>query len=130
MREPIQEQRADVEFLVAKYTPDFKDDPTWTPYALQQRVKSDHNIDVPLGRCWRAKKIALKKIFGSYTEQYRRARDYCEAILRSNPHSSAYVKMDGPCFQRMNVWLDACKKGFKYGCRPILSLDACLLRGI
>jgi hypothetical protein len=27
-------KRADVEFLVAKYTPDFKDDPTWTPYAL------------------------------------------------------------------------------------------------
>jgi hypothetical protein len=26
------------------------------PYALQQRVKSDHNIDVPLGRYWRAKK--------------------------------------------------------------------------
>jgi hypothetical protein len=29
----------------------------------------------------------------------------------------------------MYVCLDACKKGFKYGCRPILRLDACHLKG-
>jgi hypothetical protein len=73
--------------------------------------------------------MALKVIFGSHTEQYHRARDYCEAILRSNPRSSAYVQMEGPCFQRMYACLDACKKGFKYGCKPILSLDACHLKG-
>jgi hypothetical protein len=63
-------KRCDVEFLATKYMPDFKGDPTWTPYALQQRVKRDHNVDVPLGRCWPAKKMALKAVFGAHSEQY------------------------------------------------------------
>jgi hypothetical protein len=121
--------RADVQFLATKYMPDFKDDHTWTPYALQQRVKRDHNIDVPVGRCWREKKVALKAIYGSHSEQYRHATKYCEAILRSNPNSSAYVKIEGSCFQRLYICLDACKKGFKYGCRPVVCLDACHLKG-
>jgi hypothetical protein len=76
-----------------------------------------------------SKKLALKAIFGSYTEQYCRARDYCETILKLNHRSSTYAQIDGPCFQRMYVCLDACKKGFKYGCRQIFSLDACHLKG-
>jgi hypothetical protein len=120
--------RADVQFLATKYMPDFKDDPTWTSYALQQRVKMDHNIDVPVGKCWRAKNVALKAIYGSHSEQYRYARKYCEAILRSNLNSSAYVKIEGSCYQRLYICLDACKKGFKYGCRPVVCLDACHLK--
>jgi len=73
--------------------------------------------------------MALKAIFGSHTEQYHCARDYCEAILMSNPRSSAYMQMEGPCFQWMYVCLAACKKCFKYDCRLILSLDACHLKG-
>jgi len=107
-----------VQLLATKYMPDFKDDPTWTPYALQQRVKMDHNIDVPVGRCWRAKKVALKAIYGSHSEQYRHARKYC-----------AYVKIRESCFQRLYICLDVCKKGFKYGCRPVVCLDACHLKG-
>jgi len=61
-------------------------------------MKRDHNIDVPVGRCWRAKKVALKAIYGSHSEQYRHAKKYCEAILRSNPNSSAYMKIEGSCF--------------------------------
>lgn len=121
--------RADVEYLSKKYMSNFKDDPTWTPYALQQMVKRDHNIDIPLGRCWRAKKAALKAIFGGHSEQYRHARSYCEAIMKWNPRSSAFVQQEGPCFQRMYICLYACKAGFKYGCRPIICLDACHLKG-
>jgi hypothetical protein len=37
------------------------------PYALQHMVKRDHNIDVPLGQCWKAKKMTSKAIFSSYS---------------------------------------------------------------
>jgi len=67
----------------------------------------DHNIDVPVGRCWRATKVALKAIYGSRSEQYRHAMK----------------------FQRLYICLDACKKGFKYGCRTDVCLDACHLKG-
>ena len=45
-----------------------------------------------------------------------------------NPGSSAYVCRDGAFFQRMYICLEACKRGFKFGCRPILCLDACHLK--
>jgi len=98
-------KRCDVEFLATKYLPDFKDDPTCTPYALQQRVNKDHNVDVPIGRCWKAKKMALKAVFGAHSEQYQHSRKYCEVILRSNLNSSAYVKVDASCFQRLCICL-------------------------
>jgi hypothetical protein len=50
-------------------------------------------------------------------------------MLSTNLGSSAYVSKDGAFFQRMYICLDACKKGFKSGCRPILCLDACHLKG-
>ena len=107
---------------------DFKDDPTWTPYALQQKAKRDLNIDVPIARCYRAKKETLHQIFGSHSNQYQLTRQYALAILSTNPGSSAYVSRDRAFFQRMYICLDACKKSFKSGCQPILCLDGCHLK--
>jgi hypothetical protein len=92
-----------MEFIATEYMSSFKDDPTWTPYVLQQRVKIDHNIDFSLGQCWRVKKMALKAIFDSHSEQYLHAMKYCEAILRSNSNSSTYVQMERHCFQMMYI---------------------------
>jgi hypothetical protein len=43
--------RTDVELLACKYKTNFKDNSTWTLYALQHMVKRYHNINVPLSRC-------------------------------------------------------------------------------
>ncbi|XP_072054976.1 uncharacterized protein [Arachis hypogaea] len=34
-----------------------------------------------------------------------------------------------PLFNRLYISLDACKKGFKAGCRPLIGLDGCFLKG-
>jgi hypothetical protein len=34
-----------------------------------------------------------------------------------------------PHFKRFYVCLDACKRGFKAGCRPFIGLDGCFLKG-
>jgi hypothetical protein len=65
--------RCGVEYLVRVYKKDFKDDPMWTLYALQQRVKRDLNIDIPIARCYRAKE-ALQQIFGNHSNQYQLTR--------------------------------------------------------
>ena len=121
--------RYDVEYLVRVYKKNFKDDPTWTLYALQQRVKRDLNIDIPIARCYRTKKEALHQIFGSHSNQYRLIRRYALAMLSTNPGSSAYASRDGAFFQRMYICLKACTRGFKFGCWLILCLDACHLKG-
>jgi hypothetical protein len=90
--------RVDAEYLSVKYMPSFKDEPTWTPYALRQMVKRDHNIYVPLGQCWRATMLALRAIFGSHLDQYRHARRNGGALMKWNPRSSAFVQREGTCF--------------------------------
>ena len=112
-----------------KYKRDFKDDPTWTPYALKEKVKRDLNIHMPIQRCYRAKREALSQVFGSHFGQYHLTRRYANAIRLTNPDSSAFVQKDGPFFQRMYISLDACKKGFINGCRPVICLDACHFKG-
>jgi hypothetical protein len=121
--------KCDVEYIVRKYKRDFKDDPTWTPFALKERVKRDLNINVAIQRCYRAKREALRQVFGSHSGQYRLTRRYANAIRLTNPGSGTFIQRDGPFFQRMYISLDACKKGFINGCRPVICLDACHLKG-
>lgn len=82
----------------------------------------------------RALKKARMKVEGSEKEQYGKTWNYLGELLRSNPGSTA--KMDvlrrprlPPLFQRLYICLDACKKGFKAGCRPLIGLDGCFLTG-
>ena len=56
------------------YKKDLKNDPTWTPYALKERVKRDLNINVPIQHCYKAKMEALRQVFGSHFGQYRLIR--------------------------------------------------------
>lgn len=39
------------------------------------------------------------------------------------------VRANPPYFQRLYVCLEACKNGFKRGCRPIIGVDGCHLKG-
>jgi hypothetical protein len=80
-------------------------------------------------RCYYAKKIAINQVNGSYEEQYKHTREYGEAILRWNPGNNVFIQKEGLFFQRMYVCMDACKKGWVSGCRPIVSVDACHLKG-
>ncbi|XP_057719633.1 uncharacterized protein LOC130934061 [Arachis stenosperma] len=78
-------------------------------------------------------KEARERIQGNKKEQYKRSRDYCEEILRSNPVSSARLELMPipdcpPVFDKLYICLDAYKQGFKDGCRPLLHLDECFLK--
>lgn len=56
-------------------------------------------------------------------------------IRRQNPGSHATLKVDrplpnaAPVFQRMFVSYEAQSRGFLAGCRPLIGLDACHLKG-
>jgi len=73
-------------------------------------------------------------IEGSEREQYGLLWDYANELMRSNRMST--VKMDTipmpnspPQFKRFYVCLEACKQGFKEGCRLLIGLDGCFLKG-
>ncbi|XP_074293096.1 uncharacterized protein LOC141620013 [Silene latifolia] len=73
-------------------------------------------------------------IYGEADEQYKRVWDYAETVIKYNVASSVIVQLgntENPpiVFKRMYMCLDACKKGFITGCRPILGVNGCNLKG-
>jgi hypothetical protein len=91
-------------------------------------VKTYINIDFSITCCCKAND-ALHQFFGSHSKQYRLIRKYTSTILNTNPSNNSYVQSEKIFFQMMYICLDAYKNGFKYGCLPIICLDACHLKG-
>ncbi|XP_072076468.1 uncharacterized protein [Arachis hypogaea] len=82
----------------------------------------------------RALKKARELVISKESEQYSKLRDYLAEILRSNAGSTALLGVEPipqspPLFDKLYICLDACKQGFKAGCRPLIGLDECFLKG-
>jgi hypothetical protein len=122
-------KRATVKWAAERYLNNFRDQPDWKASALKEAIRRDYSLDFTLLSCHRAKRMALSIINGRHHDQYRHTREYAMALLKWNAGSSAYVRRDGVFFQRMYICLDGCKKGFLAGCRPMICLDACFLKG-
>ncbi|KAL9685395.1 hypothetical protein QQ045_022845 [Rhodiola kirilowii] len=103
--------------------------PKWEAQAFFKHVKADLEANVSRMKCFRARQNALKIIDGSVSEQFKPLTQYCGALLKWCPGSTILLKTDGPHFQRIYICLDACKRGFLTGCRSIISLYSCHLKG-
>ncbi|XP_026435789.1 uncharacterized protein LOC113333574 [Papaver somniferum] len=76
-------------------------------------------------------KTSTASINGSYDESYKLVPGLCEMIRRTNPGSIekfTYGRNDN-CFDSVTISFDAPMRGFINGCRPIVGLDGCHLKG-
>ncbi|KAL4289147.1 hypothetical protein AHAS_Ahas19G0357100 [Arachis hypogaea] len=62
-------------------------------------------------------------------------RDYGLTLLKSNPDSTVSIGVrhhsnpdEDPTFDRMYIYLDGYKRGFKASCRPLIGLDGAFLK--
>jgi len=114
----------------------FRDQPNMPIDVLKKKVKKKWNVDVHDSSLYRARKKAQESIFGKLGEQYYRLWDYCATIRSTNVRSCVILMVERPMpevscrFQRMYVSLTVMKKGFNDGCRPVIGLDACFLKGV
>ena len=80
-------------------------------------------------KAWRAKTHALKQIIGDESLQYSRLYDYKYEILRSNLVNTIEFKEPNGVFAGMYICLVGLRDGFNAGCRHLIYVDGCWLKG-
>ncbi|KAJ9542234.1 hypothetical protein OSB04_028740 [Centaurea solstitialis] len=98
-------------------------------------VMKKYKCQVTLNQCRRAKMWAINVYEKSLVEHYGLLRSYGDEILRSNPGSTVKLDVttnpDGKVyFDRFYVCLQALKEGWMNGCRRIIAIDGCFLKGV
>ena len=102
---------------------------------IQHEVMEKWKVDVTPSMMYKAKVKACQKIYGKLKDQYSHLWDYCETLRRTNKRSCVMMKLDRPNpnvlskFQRLYFSLVAMKRGFLDGCRLVIGVDGCFLKG-
>ncbi|KAL0297250.1 UNVERIFIED_CONTAM: hypothetical protein Sradi_6777100 [Sesamum radiatum] len=116
-----------------KYLQKFKSDPKRCVKGFRLDIINDLRVNVSRHQAYRAKKTALKEIEGSPEWQYARLWDYADEVRKTNPGSTVLVgteQIEGEeRFNRFYMCFGALKAGFRAGCRPIIGVDGCHLKG-
>ncbi|CAH9121379.1 unnamed protein product, partial [Cuscuta epithymum] len=83
----------------------------------------------------RALRSIHKKTQTDFKDQFKKVRNYAEECLRSIPdstvviHTTRVVPEAPSVFQRIYMCLGPVKRGFLQGCRKVIGLDGCFLKG-
>nr|XP_033515075.1 uncharacterized protein LOC117279634 [Nicotiana tomentosiformis] len=102
---------------------------------FMDKIHEEMNVEVSVSQVYRAKTIAKEMIEGHYKEQYAKLEDYCAELKRKNPGSTVLLETtpheeDGrPVFERIYICLEPCRRGWMAGCRPLIGMDGCFLKG-
>ncbi|KAH0645435.1 hypothetical protein KY284_033319 [Solanum tuberosum] len=80
-------------------------------------------------KAWRAKQQALKWVYGDEGAQYGKLLRYRADLVNTNSGSNVEIWRDECKFKGFYVCLAPLKEAFKSGCRPLISLDGCWLKG-
>ena len=102
---------------------------------VQHHVNQALEVDISYSQVYRAKRKATNLITRVEQLQYGKLKDYAE-MIRLNDKGSRVIlqtKMEDenaqPKFKRMYIRYNAQKVGFLGGCRPIIGLNGCHLKG-
>ncbi|XP_021866757.2 uncharacterized protein [Spinacia oleracea] len=122
------------EWLAEKYLEEWRSEPYWRLVKFRERVYKETGLHIGYYKSWFARARAKLILYGDAADEYAAVYDYGYAILQYNPGSSAYVQCQirdnpTPFFQRLYVCFEALKVGFKNGCRPLIGVDGCHLKG-
>ncbi|KAG8378805.1 hypothetical protein BUALT_Bualt07G0023100 [Buddleja alternifolia] len=102
--------------------------------SLKNKIRRDVQIECNLHKVYRDKRYAVELLRGDLKEQYNRLFDYCATVVEHNPNNHLVLKLDKslnpPVLSRMYCCLSRLRDGFLDGCRPIIGLDGCFLKGL
>jgi hypothetical protein len=122
-------------WIAHKLIDKFRVQPNMPLDVIQHEVKNKWRVDVNPSMMYRGRRKAKQKLYEKVEDQYARLWDYCETLRQTNNGSCVVMKVDRPNpdlppkFGRLYVSLAAMKRGFLEGCRPIIGIDGCFLKG-
>lgn len=124
-----------VAWLVKRYVDKFRLNPSMPITTFIETVKEERMVEIHLKTAYRVRAQCLKILEGSNVDQYTKLWEYCDELRRTNPGSTVQMKVlpyddAHVIFQRIYICLGACKNGFKNGCRQLVGLDGCHLKGV
>ncbi|KAF6175940.1 hypothetical protein GIB67_003428 [Kingdonia uniflora] len=101
------------------------------PCGVIELIRVNYGIDISDYTVRNAWNIRMERIMGSYDEGHVLQPELCRQILSSNPGSMARTSkvIDTNQWTGTCVAYKASLDGFGDGCRPILGLDVCFLKG-
>ncbi|WMV48790.1 hypothetical protein MTR67_042175 [Solanum verrucosum] len=109
--------------------------PDMRVHKLQEILKKEWGLKVGRSICFRAKMNVIAKFLGDWKLEFSRLLDYADMIKSTNPGSSCWVRTDNETvnglhlFKYFYVCFAALKNGWLEGCRKIIGLDGCFLKG-
>ncbi|KAM7497182.1 hypothetical protein LguiA_021596 [Lonicera macranthoides] len=130
---PVEDEDGDITRV--KFFPIFdpKKGKSKQEHVLGMRNDKYRQLVICAERCsWR---IALGEVEASLVHHYAKLWDYGAKIRRSNFGSTVRFEVDRRCiqqpnyFKRMYVCFAAVKKAWLAGCKPVIGLDGCFLKG-
>ncbi|XP_050285007.1 uncharacterized protein LOC126724565 [Quercus robur] len=122
-------------YVTKKFMQKFDKNPNWKVAGVQHHVKQALEIDISYSQVYRAKKKVIDLITRDEQLQYEKLRDYAEMIRLNDKGSRVILQIEmedenaQPKFKIMYIKYNAQKVGFLGGCRLIIGLDGCHLKG-
>ncbi|KAF6170485.1 hypothetical protein GIB67_031893 [Kingdonia uniflora] len=104
---------------------------TTLPAGIQDFISTQFGVDISYYTSWNAWSICKENIVGSYDEGYIMQPELCLQILYLNPGIIDVVCKDHNTSQWTGTYVmfKASIDGFLNGCRPVVGLDGCFLKG-
>jgi hypothetical protein len=109
--------------IAEEYLDEIRDNENLSLKSFAKKVQKQCNMRPNRFKLARAKLACLKKIRGDEIAQYGQLWDYAQELRTQNPGSKFILKTIGPVFSCLYMCIDACKRGWLKGCRPIICLD-------
>ncbi|KAL2248474.1 UNVERIFIED_CONTAM: hypothetical protein Sindi_2699700 [Sesamum indicum] len=120
-------------WLSERYLQDFKYNPKRCVKGWRVDIMNELRCHVSRDQVYRAKREALKKLEGSPEYQFTKLWDYAKELRKTNPGSTVILGINDENgqnrFEKFYVCFSASKQGFLGGCRLVICVDVCHLKG-
>ncbi|KAL9232176.1 hypothetical protein vseg_007315 [Gypsophila vaccaria] len=126
---------ATVKWMCSKLSTELRAQPDMPTKSMAKMLMENYGIGVANRTMYKARNMANEQLHGKQEESYNMLAAYVEMIKKTNPGSWALIIWHEPhgdqkkYFKAMFISFKPWIMGFLRGCRPIIGVDGCHLKG-